>query len=127
MALRRLAFSTGLRVQAAPLLESWSRAFATVLPDRKYAQSHEWAKADGDTAVIGISDHAQSELGEVVYVELPEVGSTVSKGETFAVVESVKANNDPYGDGWMIKVKLTNTSELDDLLDAKAYEATIDH
>jgi hypothetical protein len=59
MALRRLAFSTGLRVQAAPLLESWSRAFSTVLPELKYAQSHEWAKAEGDTAVIGISDHAQ--------------------------------------------------------------------
>jgi hypothetical protein len=61
-----------------------------VLPDAKYAASHEWAKVDGDTATVGISDHAQSELGDVVYVELPEVGATVTKGETFGVVESVK-------------------------------------
>ena len=66
------------------------RARATVLPDAKYAASHEWAKIEGDVATFGISDHAQAELGDVVYVELPEVGAAVTKGETFGCIESVK-------------------------------------
>jgi len=73
----------------------------TVIPDAKYAASHEWAKVEGNTATIGISDHAQSELGDVVYVELPEVGATVTKGETFGVVESVKVRGVVSGvGGW---------------------------
>ena len=72
-----------------------------VIPEAKYAASHEWAKVEGDTATVGISDHAQAELGDVVYVELPEVGATVTKGETFGVVESVKASGlrQPAGGG----------------------------
>eukprot|EP00879_Flechtneria_rotunda_P001420 GHRR01001573.1.p1 GENE.GHRR01001573.1~~GHRR01001573.1.p1 ORF type:complete len:162 (+),score=43.04 GHRR01001573.1:108-593(+) len=161
MALRQLAANAscrwGLRAQAAPAVADWaasfSRAFASVLPELKYASSHEWAKADGDVATIGISDHAQGELGDVVYVELPELGSTVAKGETFGVVESVKAASDvyapisgevveinqalvdepakvnsaPYGDGWMIKVKMSNSSELGELLDSAAYEKHCEH
>ncbi|WIA37100.1 hypothetical protein OEZ86_014068 [Tetradesmus obliquus] len=139
MALRRFAVQFGLRAQApvADLAASWGRAFATVLPELKYAKSHEWAKPQGDVAVVGISDHAQGELGDVVYVELPEVGATVTKGETFGVVESVKAasdvyspisgevveinqalvdepakvNSSPYEDRWMIKV---NSSPYED-------------
>ncbi|EIE21589.1 glycine cleavage H-protein [Coccomyxa subellipsoidea C-169] len=113
----------------------------------KYAKSHEYAKIDGDTATIGISDFAQSELGDIVYVELPEVGSEVTQGENFGVVESVKAASDvysplsgevvetnqtltedpgkvntaPFSDGWMIKVKLTDPSQADGLLDSAAY------
>eukprot|EP00878_Enallax_costatus_P000966 GHUV01001098.1.p1 GENE.GHUV01001098.1~~GHUV01001098.1.p1 ORF type:complete len:179 (+),score=37.07 GHUV01001098.1:53-538(+) len=161
MALRRFASSAsvqwGLRAQAAPAIADWaasfSRAFATVLPELKYASSHEWAKADGEVATIGISDHAQEELGDVVYVELPEVGSSVTKGETFGVVESVKAasdvyspisgevveinqalvdepatvNSSPYENGWMIKVKLSKKDELGELLDSAAYEKHCDH
>jgi len=150
MALRRLAGQLGLSTQVQV---AFARAFATVLPDLKYASSHEWAKPQGETATVGISDHAQGELGDVVYVELPEVGSTVTKGETFGVVESVKAasdvyspvsgevveinsalvdepakvNGDPYGDGWMIKVKLADQGELDSLLSAQAYEKKCEH
>ncbi|CAL8469436.1 g8977 [Coccomyxa elongata] len=162
MALRQLASSaarcTGLS-WASPLSGQTSislatafrvagvRAFATVEEGLKYAKSHEWAKIEGDTATIGISDFAQSELGDIVYVELPEVGSEVTKGENFGVVESVKAASDvysplsgevvdtnqalsedpsqvntaPFHDGWMIKVKLTNPSEADSLLDSTAY------
>jgi glycine cleavage system H protein len=125
----------------------------TVIPDAKYAASHEWAKVEGGTATVGISDHAQSELGDVVYVELPEVGATVTKGETFGVVESVKAASDvyapvsgkvvainealvaepakinaaPYGDGWMMKVELADKGEVDGLMDAAAYAKHCEH
>lgn len=118
-----------------------------VMDGFKYAKSHEYVNMDGDVATVGISDFAQSELGDVVYVELPEVGSELSKGETFGVVESVKAasdvyapvsgevievneslsddpskvNSEPFEGGWMMKVKVTGGG--DDLLDAKAYEA----
>ncbi|NOX90806.1 MAG: glycine cleavage system protein GcvH [Calditrichaeota bacterium] len=117
----------------------------------KYTSDHEWAKIDGDVAVIGITDYAQGELGDVVFVELPEVGSKVAKGDTFGTIEAVKAvadlfaplsgevieineklenepetvNNDPYGEGWMIKVKLENPDELNDLLDAQKYQELI--
>ncbi|KAF8065735.1 hypothetical protein HT031_002795 [Scenedesmus sp. PABB004] len=161
MALRQLAktagASWGLRASAGPGVAEWgacfSRAFASVLPELKYATSHEWAKPGGDVAVVGISDHAQGELGDVVYVELPEVGSSVTKGETFGVVESVKAasdvyspvsgevveinqalvdepakvNGSPYEEGWMIKVKLSAPAELDELLDSAAYEKHCEH
>ncbi len=116
----------------------------------KYAASHEWARDEGDgTVTVGVSDHAQDSLGDVVYVELPEVGTVVSAGEEAGVVESVKAasdiytpvsgevvainveledapesiNSSPYDDGWFFKVKMSDPSELDDLLDAIAYEA----
>jgi glycine cleavage system H protein len=114
----------------------------------KYQESHEWARVDGDLVVIGISDYAQDELGDVVFVELPEVGTALKKGDAFGVVESVKAASDlylpaggeiaevnevlkdnpekvneaPFGDGWIIKVKATDTSELDSLMDAAAYK-----
>jgi len=114
-----------------------------------YAATHEWAKQDEEgLIVIGISDHAQDALGDIVYVELPEVGQQIVAGEEAGVVESVKAasdiyapvsgavaeindaledspetvNQDPYGDGWFFKLKVTDERELDDLLDAEAYE-----
>ena len=123
------------------------------VPDHlKYTASHEWVDAaDASAAAIGISDHAQEELTDVVYLELPEVGRQFSKGDAIAVVESVKAandifapvsgevvavnealveepaavNTDPYGDGWMIKIMLTDESELDDLMDAEAYRGQL--
>ncbi len=113
----------------------------------KYAKSHEWVKLDGDIATIGISDFAQHELTDIVYVDLPPIGKQLNTGKEFGVVESVKTasdlyspvsgtvtevnnqletkpdlvNQDPFGNGWMIKVKCSNTKELDSLLDAKAY------
>lgn len=143
--------SSGLR--AAPAFScGLARAYSQVVDGLKYSKSHEWVKVEGNTATLGISDFAQSELGDVVYVELPEVGSEVTKGETFGVVESVKAasdvyspvagevieanedlvndpakvNSDPFGSGWFIKVKLSNPSEVGDLLDAAAYTAHIE-
>ncbi len=121
-------------------------------PDNlKYSKEHEWVKVEGDTAIIGITDYAQGELGDVVYVELPEVGTEVSSGETFGTIEAVKAvselyspisgevleinggledepaavNQSPYDDGWMIKVKISDSKELDDLMDAAGYEEMI--
>ena len=114
-----------------------------------YAATHEWAKQDEEgLIVIGISDHAQDALGDIVYVELPEVGQQIVAGEEAGVVESVKAasdiyapvsgavaeindaledspetvNQDPYGDGWFFKLKVTDERELDDLLNAEAYQ-----
>ena len=121
----------------------------------KYTKEHEWISIDGDVATIGISDFAQSELGELVYVEVETVGETLAKDEVFGTVEAVKttsdlfmpvsgevlefnkkldendgddptlANTDPYGDGWIIKVKMSDPSEVDALLDAKAYEKMV--
>lgn len=113
----------------------------------KYTKDHEWTKSEGDLVVVGITDYAQGELGDVVFVELPEVGDTVTIGESFGTIEAVKAvadlfspvsgeiveingalddepetvNKDPYGDGWMVKIKISNASELNDLMDATAY------
>ena len=119
----------------------------------KYAESHEWARDEGDgTVTVGISDHAQDSLGDVVYVELPEVGASVSAGEEAGVVESVKAasdiytpvsgeivainealedapetiNGSPYDDGWFFKVKMSDPAELESLLDAEAYGSVAD-
>jgi len=118
--------------------------------DLKYTKSHEWVRVDGDVATIGITEHAQSELGDIVFVEMPSVGRHLSVDETFGTVESVKTvsdmyapvsgevvetnaklggqselvNTDPYGDGWIVKIKMNNTSDLDNLLDSAAYEAT---
>ena len=117
----------------------------------KYADSHEWVLLEGDVATIGITDHAQSELSDVVYVELPKAGRTVSAKEAVAVVESVKAasdiyspvsgtivesnpgltadpaliNTDPYGKAWIFKIKLSAPQELSGLKDAKAYASHI--
>ena len=117
----------------------------------KYAKSHEWVRVEGETAVVGISDHAQHELTDIVYVELPPVGDRVEASKECAVVESVKAasdiyapvtgdivavneeltrtpelvNQDPYGKGWMFKVKLSDLAELDDLLSPIDYAAHI--
>lgn len=116
--------------------------------DLKYTKDHEWLKLDGDEAIIGITDHAQSALGDITFVELPSVGDSFSAHDTFGVVESVKAasdlympvsgevtavnealeetpesvNDDPYGEGWIAKIKLGDTSEIEGLLDAAAYE-----
>eukprot|EP00242_Pyramimonas_sp_CCMP2087_P010741 CAMPEP_0198198376 /NCGR_PEP_ID=MMETSP1445-20131203/1849_1 /TAXON_ID=36898 /ORGANISM="Pyramimonas sp., Strain CCMP2087" /LENGTH=163 /DNA_ID=CAMNT_0043867921 /DNA_START=110 /DNA_END=601 /DNA_ORIENTATION=- len=150
------AVALKMRVAPAPYLmlrTAATRAYAgqAVADDCKYATSHEWVKVDGDTATIGISDFAQAELGDVVYVELPEVGATMEKGTTFGVVESVKAASDVYSpvtgevlevntelegspglvntsafkEGWMVKLKLSNPAELESLLDATAYAKTI--
>jgi glycine cleavage system H protein len=126
-------------------------ADASYPTDLLYHPEHDWAKIDGDVATFGITWFAQDALGEVVFFDPPEVGSTVTAGDSYAEVESVKAvsdvvaplsgeivevntdlgdtpdaiNNDPYGDGWMVKVKLSEQSELDGLLDAAAYEGTL--
>ncbi|NBU92452.1 MAG: glycine cleavage system protein GcvH [Flavobacteriia bacterium] len=117
----------------------------------KYTKEHEWIHIDGEIATIGITDFAQSELGDIVFVEIETVGETLSKDEVFGSVEAVKTvsdlfmpvsgeilefnealegnpegvNNDPYGQGWMIKVKVSDLAELNELLDASAYEALI--
>lgn len=125
---------------------------STIPADLKYLDSHEWARVENDgTVTIGISDHAQGALGDLVFVEVPEVGKSLSKGGAAAVVESVKAasdvysplsgevvaandalgaspelvNTDPYGAGWLFKLKPSNTAELQQLLDAKAYEKVV--
>ncbi len=115
--------------------------------DRKYTQEHEWVQMEGETGTAGVTDFAASELGDVVFVELPEVGSEFSQGDTVGTIESVKAvadlylpvsgeiveinetvvdspelvNNDAMEEGWLFKVKLSETGELDQLLDAAAY------
>ncbi len=120
-------------------------------PDCRYAESHEWIRVEGDLATIGISDFAQQELTDVVYVELPEVGQSFGQGEPFAVVESVKAasdvflpvageivevnasleeapefvNDDPYGDGWFVRIRIADPGELAALMDAEAYRAFV--
>ncbi|XP_057420156.1 glycine cleavage system H protein 2, mitochondrial [Lotus japonicus] len=125
----------------------FNRAFSSVVKDLKYADSHEWVKVDGNSATVGITDHAQDHLGDVVYVELPEVGTEVTQGGGFGAVESVKATSDinspvsgkvvevneelnsspakvnssPYEDGWIIKVELSDSSELSNLMDSEQY------
>ena len=117
----------------------------------RYTKEHEWVLADGDTGTIGITDHAQSELGDIVYVDLPKVGAAVQQGGNVGSVESVKAvsdivaplsgevlevnakvvdepetvNDDPYGEGWLIRIRMSDTSELDALMDADAYRAHV--
>ncbi len=121
--------------------------------DLKYLSSHEWVRVESDgTLTVGISDHAQSALGDLVFVETPEVGRTLKVGEAFAVVESVKAASDvyspvsgevlavnealgatpelinqaPYGDGWLMKLRPSDKAEVAKLLDAAAYQAVVD-
>ena len=124
----------------------------TVYPaDLKYDKEHEWVRVEGSEAVVGISEFAQDQLGEVVYVDLPAVGDELVAGETFGEIESVKSvselyapvsgtvlevndelgntpetiNSDPYGSGWMIKISVADASQLDGLLSADAYEAFV--
>ena len=118
----------------------------------KYTEDHEWIRVDGETATIGITAYAAEQLGDVVFVELPDVGKTLARGDDAAVVESVKAASEVYapvsgeitavnealtdapetvnasaeGDGWFVKIKLSDTSELDGLMDADAYKAHVD-
>ena len=118
----------------------------------RFTKDHEWVKVDGDEATVGITDYAQSQLGDVVYVELPDVGRSVKAGGEAAVVESVKAasevyapltgevsavndaladspstvNDDPEGNGWFMKIKLADKGELDGLMDEDAYKAFVD-
>jgi len=120
--------------------------------DLKYTRDHEWARVKGNRVTVGITDFAQDQLGDVVYVELPDVGDTVKKGEAFGVVESTKAvsdlfapvsgkvvevndpltdapetvNEDPYEEGWMIVVEVANPAEQSDLLDAASYEKFVE-
>lgn len=126
-----------------------------VLDNLKYTEEHEWISVDGDIATIGITDFAQSELGELVYVEIDMLGETVQKGEVFGTVEAVKTtselfmpvsgeviefnseidenegdnpaviNDDPYGAGWIVKIKMSDPSELEDLLSSEDYKKII--
>ncbi len=119
-----------------------------IMPDLRYAKTDEWLRVEGDEAVVGISDYAQDSLSDIVYVELPGVGETFEQGQTFGVVESVKAasdvlmpiagevvatndsvvdapeslNSDPFGN-WLIRIRISDPSQIDGLMDAAAYEA----
>ncbi len=123
----------------------------TVPADLRYTKDHEWVRVSGDEATVGITEYAASQLGDIVFVELPDVGRALTQFAAFGVVESVKAvsdlfapltgevsatndgltsspeqvNGDPYGEGWMIRLKLTKADEVDALLDAAAYDALI--
>ena len=126
-------------------------ADASYPDDLKYHADHDWARIDGEEATLGITWYAQDQLGEVVYFDPPAVGTTLSKDQPYAEIESVKAvsdviaplsgevtavnealgdapetvNEDPYGEGWLVKVRLTDTSEVDDLMDAATYEGSL--
>lgn len=118
----------------------------------RYSKNHEWVRVEGEKVIIGIDDYAQSQLGDVVFVELPEVGSVVTCGDSFSVVESVKAvsdiyapvsgkiievnevladtpeciNEDPYGEGWIAVIELEDASEVDNLMDSEAYQIMLE-
>ena len=120
--------------------------------DARYQKSHEWVKKDGDILVCGISDYAQDSLGDIVFVELPETGKAFNQGEAFGVIESVKAasdvympiggeitevnealkdkpeiiNSDPFGEGWVIKIKPSDESQLDDLMSSEDYSSYVE-
>ena len=124
---------------------------ANVPSDLKYTKTHEWVRVDGDVATIGITDYAQSELGDIVYVDLPTPGKVLNAGDAIGSVESVKTvsdaytpfngevvevngslgaqsellNSDPYGKGWMVKIRLSDPSQAGSLLDAQAYTGTL--
>jgi len=117
----------------------------------RYTSEHEWIRVEGEEAYVGITDYAQSELGEIVFIDVPTLGETLAQGEVFGSVEAVKTvsdlnmpaggevlelneeleahpelvNNDPYGAGWMIRIRMTDASEVNTLMDAAAYEASI--
>ena len=118
-------------------------------PNGRYTETHDWIRVEGDEGTVGITDYAQNELSDIVYVELPETGDSFGKGEAYGSVESVKAasdcylpaggevlamnetledspelvNSDPYGGGWFVRIKIADPAELDDLMDAEAYKA----
>ena len=120
----------------------------TIPEDLKYTRTHEWVKVEGDTVTCGLTDYAQSELSDIVFVKLKPVGTVVEKTKPFGTVEAVKAvsdmyapisgeivainetlantpdvvNKDPYGEGWMVKIKMSQPKEVNELLDAKAYK-----
>jgi glycine cleavage system H protein len=120
--------------------------------DLKYHAEHDWARIDGDTATLGITWYAQDSLGEIVFFDPPQPGTTIAKDSPYAEIESVKAvsdviaplsgeilevndalsdapeqvNSDPYGDGWLVRIRLSDPSEADQLMDADAYQATLD-
>ena len=122
-----------------------------VLENLKYSDDHEWAKIEGDTITVGITDHAQSELGDIVFVELPEVGDSIDKGDSFGTIEAVKTvaelyapisgeivainesledeaetiNSNPYSEGWIVKIKVSDPSEFEALLTAEQYKEHI--
>jgi glycine cleavage system H protein len=126
-------------------------ADASYPDDLRYHPEHDWARVDGETATFGITWYAQDQLGEVVFVDPPEVGRTIAKDEPYAEIESVKAvsdvvaplsgevvevnealadapeklNEDPYGEGWLVRVRLSDVSEVDDLLDRESYESSL--
>jgi glycine cleavage system H protein len=119
--------------------------------DLKYTNEHEWIRLDGDTAYVGITDYAQQQLGDIVFVDIPSVGDTLEAGDTFGTIEVVKTisdlflpvagevleqnealadqpelvNKDPYGEGWLVKMKPADIGDLDDLLDAETYKGVI--
>ena len=119
--------------------------------DIRYTSEHEWIRVEGDEAYVGITDYAQSELGEIVFIDVPTLGETVGQGEVFGSVEAVKTvsdlnmpvsgevleingaldaqpelvNNDPYGEGWIIRISVKDAAELDKLMDAATYEASL--
>jgi glycine cleavage system H protein len=121
-------------------------------PDCRYSEEHEWIRVEGDEGVIGITDYAQEQLSDVVYVELPEVGDTFGQDDVFAVVESVKAasdvympvsgeileinealedspelvNQDPFGEAWFVRIAIADPAELEGLIDAEAYKAFVE-
>lgn len=123
----------------------------TILPELKYTREHEWVKVNGETATIGITDYAQGELGDIVFVELPKIGDHIEQSKSCGSIEAVKAvsdlfapvsgevvelnaelssspqtvNKDPYGDGWMLRIKLNDPVELEKLLTAEEYEQMI--
>ena len=120
--------------------------------DLKYMESHEWAKSEGDVVIVGVSDYAQQQIQDVVYVELPEIGQEIEQKKEFAVIESVKAafdiyapasgevveintelegapeciNEDPYGAGWIVKILLSNPGELNNLMSVEEYRANLE-
>jgi len=119
----------------------------------KYTDDHEWLKIEGDLAWVGVSDHAQGELGDIVFIEVPTVGESLDKGESFGTIEAVKTvadtympvagevlefnaalesnpelvNQDPYEGGWIVKIRMSNPAEADELMDAVAYQAYLGH
>ncbi|MBQ2540640.1 MAG: glycine cleavage system protein GcvH [Paludibacteraceae bacterium] len=119
--------------------------------DIRYTKEHEWIRVEGDKAFVGITDYAQSELGEIVFVDVDSIGDEIAQGEVFGSIEAVKTvsdlnmpvsgevlvlnealndqpelvNNDPYGEGWIIKISVKDPAELDNLLDAEAYKAVL--
>lgn len=117
----------------------------------KYTKDHEWIRVEGTTAIVGITDHAQSELGDIVYVDIPDANATLKQGDTFGTIEAVKTvadlfspvsgtiaeinsavndtpesvNSDPYNEGWLVKIVMSNPAEVDSLMDVAAYKALI--